>query len=222
LPLGDFVPGRSPALARLRELTAAFFGLEAEVLPALDPSASALPGRRNPYDGHAQLDAHAILGLLERRLPADGFALLGLTMVDLYPDPAWNFVFGLASPAEQVGVFSFARYDPAFYGEARSQGTGKLLLPRSCKVLAHETGHLFGLEHCVFYRCLMNGSNHLAESDARPLHLCPVCLRKLQESVGFDPIARERDLLGFARRVGFDDEARWLERRLEHLGSAPD
>jgi bacterioferritin len=37
-------------------------------------------------------------------------------------------------------------------------------LRRSCKVLAHEIGHMFGLSHCVFFHCLMNGSNSLAES----------------------------------------------------------
>jgi archaemetzincin len=60
----------------------------------------------------------------------------------------------------------------------------------------------------------MNGSNHLAESDARPLHLCPVDLRKLQWSVGFDVVERYRSLLDFHRRAGFEDEAQWLERRL--------
>jgi len=40
--------------------------------------------------------------------------------------------------------------------------------------------------HGVFFNCLMNGSNHLAESDRRPLHLCPVDLRKLQWTLGFD------------------------------------
>ena len=37
-----------------------------------------------------------------------------------------------------------------------------LTLRRSCKVLAHEACHMFGIEHCVWFRCLMNGSNHLA------------------------------------------------------------
>ena len=41
-----------------------------------------------------------------------------------------------------------------------------LLLRRSCKVLAHETVHLPGIAHCVFYSYLMTGSNHFAE---RPL-----------------------------------------------------
>jgi archaemetzincin len=90
------------------------------------------------------------------------------------------------------------------------------LLRRSCKVLAHEVAHMFGIAHCVFFNCLMNGSNHLAESDARPLHPCPVDLRKLQHSVGFDPEARYRRLLDFGRKVGFDDEPAWLEQRLRN------
>jgi archaemetzincin len=40
----------------------------------------------------------------------------------------------------------------------------------------------------------MNGSNSLAETDAAPAHLCPVCLRKLQFAVQFDPMVRYREL----------------------------
>ena len=72
------------------------------------------------------------------------------------------------------------RYDPAFYGKPQTPDYGALVLRRSCKVLAHETAHIFGLAHCIYFSCLMNGSNHLAESDRRPLHLCPVCLRELE------------------------------------------
>jgi archaemetzincin len=32
------------------------------------------------------------------------------------------------------------------------------------KVLTHETGHLFGLAHCVYFHCVMNGSNHLQKT----------------------------------------------------------
>jgi archaemetzincin len=112
--------------------------------------------------------------------------------------------------------------DPRFHGEAVSEDTQALMLRRSCKVLAHEIGHMFGLAHCTAFHCLMNGSNDLAESDARPLHLCPVDLRKLQHSVGFDPIARYRRLLDFSRNAGFDDEAEWLQRRLRHLERRPE
>jgi archaemetzincin len=69
----------------------------------------------------------------------------------------------------------------------------------------------------VFFNCLMNGSNHLAESDARPLHLCPVDLRKLQHGAGFEPATRYRRLLDFSRKVGFDEESAWLEKRLRYV-----
>jgi archaemetzincin len=91
------------------------------------------------------------------------------------------------------------------------------MLRRSCKVLAHEMAHMFGIEHCIFFHCLMNGSNHLEESDARPLHLCPVDLRKLHRSLQFDALNRYRQLLDFWMEVGFDDEADWLRRRIERI-----
>jgi archaemetzincin len=89
-----------------------------------------------------------------------------------------------------------------------------LILRRSCKVLAHETCHMFGILHCIYFKCLMNGSNHLEESDRRPLHLCPVDLRKLHYSIGFDINQRYRNLLEFDKAVHFDDEAQWLSKRL--------
>jgi archaemetzincin len=63
----------------------------------------------------------------------------------------------------------------------------------------------------------MNGSNHLKESDSRPIHLCPVCLRKLQYSTGFDVVTRYRNLLGFYRKADFNREARWTEKRLRWI-----
>jgi len=59
-----------------------------------------------------QLLTGDVLDLLKTRLPEDAFALLGVTMMDLYPDPNWNFVFGQASLRDRVGVYSFTRYAP--------------------------------------------------------------------------------------------------------------
>ena len=126
-------------------------------------------------------------------------------------------MIGQASLTERAGVYSFARCDPAFYGEARGKDYQALLLRRSMKVLTHEAGHIFGLAHCVHFACVMNGSNHLQESDRRPLHLCPVCLRKLHFSAGFDVVKRYSALAQFDRQAGLEAEAAWLDRRLEKL-----
>ena len=176
--------------------------------------------RRNPVTGNTQLPTRDLLALLQTNFPFDAHCVLGITTQDLYPNPAWNFVFGEASILERVGVYSFARYHPRFYGKGPADA-GQLILRRSCKVLAHETCHMFGIRHCVFFNCRMNGSNHLDESDARPLYLCPVDLRKLQDSVGFDLVDRYRRLRNIWKCVGFDDEATWVEERLEWIEKGP-
>jgi archaemetzincin len=198
---------------QLRQFTAAFFMMDVSLLPPLELDRMRIISRRNPWTHQMQWLTGDILNLLKARLPDDGFALLGITMVDLYPDPSWNFVFGQASLRDRVGVYSFSRYRPQSSGQA-AEASRRLMLRRSVKVLAHETAHMFGIEHCIWYRCVMNGSNHLVESDARPLHLCPVDLHKLEWSIGFDVLERYRRLRDFDRQVGFEDEAEWLEKRI--------
>merc|ERR1712083_420672 len=44
--------------------------------------------------------------------------LMGMSIVDLYPDEKWNYVFGEACLSSMVGIFSFARYFPGFFSIA--------------------------------------------------------------------------------------------------------
>lgn len=215
-PIGEFGED-APSRPKLSQFTSAFFGLRVEWLDPLPTEGLGVTERLNELEGERQLLTGDLLKTLKKRLPDDAYCELGVTMVDLYPREGWNYVFGAASLKDRVGVYSFARYDPAFYGNDRSEGWRELVLLRSCKVLAHETGHMFGLAHCVHFDCLMNGSNHLAETDSHPLFLCPVCLRKLHSSVGFDPRARYQALEAFCRENGLSAEAQWLQRRLAEL-----
>jgi archaemetzincin len=220
LPLGEFAKRQAPPVDKLREYAAAFFCMKVEVLPSMALADSDVTTRINPYNKKRQVLTGDVLSILKRKLPGDAFCLLAITMEDLYPDPMWNFVFGQASLRERVGVYSFVRYDPAFYGDRRAEDYQKLVLRRSCKVLVHETAHMFGVTHCIYFRCVLNGSNHLAESDSRPMHLCPVCLRKLHYSIAFDVVKRYRALRKFYAAPGFDDEAKWTAGRLEWMGAA--
>lgn len=220
-PIGQFRQDRSPSLDLLRDYASAYFLLDVHILPARDAARLDVTTRSNPYTRKRQILTGDILDMLLRKLPTDAFCVLAVTMEDLYPDPRWNFVFGQASLHDRVGVFSFARYDPAFYGEPRGSRYQQLLMRRSTRVLAHETAHMFSLAHCIYFRCVMNGSNHLQESDSRPLALCPVCLHKLQYAVGFDPAARYRRLLEFYRNRGFDFEAGWTAARLRKIIGSP-
>ena len=38
---------------------------------------------------------------------------VGVTMLDIYPHPKWNFVYGEASVDEGIVIYSFARFDPS-------------------------------------------------------------------------------------------------------------
>ncbi|MGA1841618.1 MAG: archaemetzincin [bacterium] len=216
-PLGEFREDRSPSLEKLKEYASAYFSMEVKVLTPLILIDDSFTTRKNTYTGKMQILTTDILTLLKKKLPDDAFCILAITMEDLYPDPSWNFVFGQASFQGRAGVYSFSRYDPAFYGEKRDKDYKKILLKRSCRVLVHETGHMFGLEHCIFFRCVMNGSNHLEESDSRPLRLCPVCIRKLHSSIEFDIMDRYNRLLLFYKESGIDQETRWMENRLKKI-----
>jgi archaemetzincin len=220
-PIGKYDESAGASLALLRQFTSSFFMMEVAVLPPLDVSQSHIKTRTNFYTHRPQMLTGDILKLLYGRLPPDAFALLGITMTDLYPGPGWNYLFGQAAPRSAVGVYSFARYDPAFYGQARTPASRQLLLRRSCKVLAHEVSHMFGIEHCIWFRCTVNGCNHIGELDGAPLHLCPVDLRKLQWSAGFDVLERYRRLRDFCTQTGLRDEAEWLEKRLRFILAEP-
>ncbi len=220
LPLGQFQSGIAPSLAKLREFCAVFFGMETRLLGSIP--LGKVPAKRRIFGlpRKLQLQTSDILQWLPSIKERDAYSIIAVTMEDLYPDEAWNFVFGEAMLDGGAGIFSFARYDPTFYGEKRDEQTQLLILKRSCKVLAHETGHMFGLMHCVFFECLMNGANHLPETDSQPMHLCPVCLRKLQLTVGFDLLKREEALLKFYEGNAIQEEAEWTRRRIEKMRAA--
>jgi archaemetzincin len=217
LPLGDFPEETSPSFEELRAYTAAFYQLEVRLLPAYYPHDLEFSPRKNPRSGQRQILTTDVMQWLKSRRPADACCLLAVTMQDLYPRVSWNYVFGQASIDERVGIFSLARYDPAFWGDERGRDFRTVILQRSCKVLVHETAHMFGLHHCVYFSCVVNGSNHMVETDRQPQALCPVCLRKLRFATGLDPIKRYEDLARFYRRQKWFEDLDLVNRQLARL-----
>jgi hypothetical protein len=65
----------------------------------------------------------------------------------------------------------------------------------------------------------MNGSNHRGERDARPLHLCPACLRKLCWNLQVQPVPYLMKLKAFCQQNGLDPEHRWDERAIAALAT---
>ncbi|MGE5200387.1 MAG: archaemetzincin [Rhodospirillaceae bacterium] len=200
-------------LSALAAFAEAFFQLKVRVRPLLSLEPSALVTRAAPDAGTPQVYAGDILARLYADKPADAFCVLGITALDLFPHPIVNFAFGEASATCRVGVVSVARYGPPFCEDPPGRQPG-IMRRRCCRVVAHEIGHMAGIAHCVYFRCLMNGSSSLAESDGRPLHLCPIDLRKLQWLLGFDFAERYEALHRFWRAAGDEPEAAWVAERL--------
>jgi archaemetzincin len=211
LPIGDISSG--PSLRDLEDYTERYFMMPVEVLPAMPVEATRARTRMN--DGIRQLLAPEVNDWLLTQLPKDAYCLIGLTMVDLYPEESWNFVFGQASLSERVGVFSFARNDYSYLGEP--PGDPKLVFQRAMKVMTHEIGHMFGIQHCIHWSCDMNGSNGLYESDKQPAEVCPVCLRKLHYAVRFDPRERFAKLVEFYDAHALTEEAAFVRKRLAYM-----
>lgn len=215
---GEAGPQTDRYVEWLREYCQAFFyGLSVKLLPAVTVAETRCSFRVNSNSYNLQILTGDLLRFLGNRKPKDAFCIVGITMIDLYPKDSWNFVFGQASLSMGMGVFSFARYDDNFYSRNYAGRLKKRLQPkqgdysvfdgyytppitstlllRSCKTMTHEIGHMFGIKHCQWLTCVMQGSNHLEESDRRPLDFCPICLRKLQSAIGFKIADRYKALL---------------------------
>jgi len=219
LPIGEFEKGIAPDLELLKAYTAAYYHpLPVKMLPAVKDGE--VPAKDRMNGGKKQWKSTDILAWLPKKLPADAYAMIAVTMTDLYPDEGWNFVFGQASLRQRVGIFSFARYHPSWDGEEAGEGPEHLVMRRAAKILTHEMGHMFGIRHCIYHECNMNGANHLEEADATPMHLCPVCLRKLHRAIRFDPVVRYGKLLRFQEAHGFKEEAAWTGRRISAIQAA--
>lgn len=203
--IGDFTPEQRQIVELTAEYMALFFSTPVKVAAPL--SIDVIPERAqrvHPQWGIKQLLTEYILDdVLARQRPEDAVAYIAFTATDLWPGRGWNFVFGSASLRDRVGVWSIYRNgDPT-----GSERMYKLCLLRTIKTAVHETGHILSIHHCITWQCIMNGSNHRAEADSRPLGLCPADLQKLCASVKTEPLPRYRKLHAFCETHHLEPEA---------------
>lgn len=203
-PIGAFSALQDSVLELSRQYVELFFQLPTVLLPPTSDSVVPESRRRWRLEGFEQLLAPYVLdSLLKGRSPQNGIALMAITEKDLYPSEDWNYVFGLASYQERVGVSSIYRLQ----NEQLDSSNFKLCLSRLIKIASHEIGHMFFLHHCTNARCFMNGSNHLGETDRTPTRPCSEYQKKLLWNFRYDNSRRLQELMQFLRHTGL--EAEW-------------
>ncbi|KAK6534124.1 hypothetical protein TWF281_005462 [Arthrobotrys megalospora] len=56
-------------------------------------------------------------------------------------------------------------------------------LSRICKTASHELLHCFGIDHCTYYACMMQGTTSILEDTRQPFYMCPVEQAKVKEAL---------------------------------------
>ncbi|KAK3106886.1 hypothetical protein FSP39_002090 [Pinctada imbricata] len=212
-------------LTPLSDFASTFFGMPVKVAKRKNLKGK-VKGRINDYSKNYQVSGPEVLSIMvsEKMIPREAFCVAGITFCDLYHHEEHNFVFGMANLSGSSGVYSLARYLSNFaesenteFHPEREEGGLETIIKRACKTMCHEIGHMFGITHCTHFDCIMNGSNSLEESDRRTIFLCPICLRKLHSSIGFDIVDRYRKLKEFWEEHQQEQEVAWLQKRLEKI-----
>jgi archaemetzincin len=212
-PIGIFSKMEEKMLNLTAEYTGYFFGLKTVLLKPISIDKIPKEKKRTLFETE-QLDASYIIQkVLPNEIPDDGIVIMGLTAWDLYPDPDWNYVFGLASYSRRTAVTSMFRFEDYDFRD----GNYSLCLNRLIKTSTHEISHMFTVPHCVHGECLMNGANHIAELDGQPNALCSVCLAKLSWNLDFENVRRMKKMISFCKKHKLETDAVILQKQYEIL-----
>ncbi|XP_022797839.1 archaemetzincin-2-like [Stylophora pistillata] len=92
-----------------------FFGMTVVYLDEIPVTKVNCKQRFHPDTGKLQLLVTDVMQYLKTNLPADGYCIIGLTWVDLYPGEDWNFVLGESSCEDGCAVVSFGHFEPQFH-----------------------------------------------------------------------------------------------------------
>jgi archaemetzincin len=87
-----------------------------------------------------------------------------------------NFTFSLQDPQKSCCIVSLARLRPEFYDE---KANDSLVVGRLVKEALHEIGHLKGLDHCPFLKCIMAFSPAVTDIDKKDKEFCDNCKVKM-------------------------------------------
>lgn len=209
LPIGGFTRQEDSIVNATVVYLRLFYNIETVKMNGIKDDIVPKEMRRLNENGDEQLNAdYLIKKVISNYKPKDALVIMAITGRDLFPKPSWNYVFGLATYNEGVGVTSIARYEP-------NNKDFALGLGRTIKTSAHEIGHMFKMKHCTHALCVMNGVNSLSEDDTKPNTLCSVCLKKMDFNFGFNLKDRYQKILEFYQKYSLVEDEKIIWKQLE-------
>jgi len=166
-PLGKVAPAR---IERVKAGIAALYAVRIEVLPAKPLPEAAYYKPRDRYK------ADGLLDFLAKETPASFTKVVGLTERDISTTKGevadWG-IFGLGQLGGRACVVSTFRLHA-------NKATEPVFEARLAKVVNHELGHTFGLDHCPMAGCFMqDAGGKIATVDGENGKPCPACAAKL-------------------------------------------
>jgi predicted Zn-dependent protease len=107
----------------------------------------------------------------------------------------------------------------ALYGRATGDGSGIMSLYHFnasanrvfLSTAVHECLHVFGLDHCDYFECVMNPHCDAEKPGSVYLLLCPICLSKLKYCLKFDSAKRYSKMIDACRKLSLEDDVILIE-----------
>jgi archaemetzincin len=166
-PLG---PVKATDVRKVKEGIASLYAVTVEVLPEKPLPQVAYYKPRDRYKGDDILDA------ICHQEPASAHRVMALTARDISTtnekSDDWG-IMGLGQLGGRACVVSIFRL-------RKGKADNALFFARLVKVVNHELGHTFGLDHCPVAGCLMQDKRgKIASVDAESGRPCPECSARL-------------------------------------------
>jgi archaemetzincin len=209
IPYGDFTDEEMDVIKNTANYLSTFY--QRNVVIKETQSDNTVPDtvRREGFNGYGmQLKAtYFIKDLLLKVKEKNAIATLAICKKDLYPYPGWNFVFGLSSYTDRVGVVSIQRLkDPS-----------NKFLERLAKIASHEIGHTQNLHHCIHAKCVMNGTNGLYETDQMPMRLCSECQQKIHWKFQYNNKKRLLEIMNYCKTNNLNNDYLQMKKDYDYL-----